>query len=335
MKEFFVALALLAGCSHATADTSVPAPAPAAIAPASVAALEVRSQDVTAGSSLSGTYLSATSGQVAPQVLILVGSGPTDRDGNGPLGLRSDSYKLLAEGLSAAGIGTTRVDKRGMFASAAGAADANSVYISQLAEDAHLWAKDIKQRTGAPCVWLLGHSEGGLVALQAAQNPTDICGLILVASPGRKAGDVLREQFSANPANAPILPDALASITALEGGQDVDVTKMHPALQNIFAPAIQGFLKSLLKLDPSALIAAYREPILIVQGTTDLQVTMADARVLATAQPRAQLVEIEGMNHVLKSVGSDRGANLATYANPALPITPELVTEIAAFVKEK
>jgi uncharacterized protein len=326
VKSLIPLVLLFAACTQVP---EVPPPAVSLLSGASPA------ETVSIAGGLAGTYLPAKASGSAPQVLILAGSGPTDRDGNNPLGVSSNSYKLLAEGLSAVGIGTTRVDKRGMFGSAAGAADANNVYVSQLADDAHLWAKEIKQKTGAPCVWLLGHSEGGLVALQAAQNPADICGLILVASPGRKAGDVLREQFSANPANAPILADALASVTALETGNDVDVSKMHPALQGIFAPAIQGFLKSLLKLDPSALIRAYQGPVLIVQGTTDLQVTMADARVLADSQPRAQLVEIAGMNHVLKSASAERGANLATYANPALPIVPEIVTKIATFVQVK
>jgi uncharacterized protein len=288
---------------------------------------------MTATGGLAGTYLAPAHKKVSAQVLILAGSGPTDRDGNGPLGLKSDAYKLLAEGLSAAGVASTRVDKRGMFGSAAGAADANSVFISQLAQDAHLWAKEIKAKTGVPCVWLLGHSEGGLVALQAAQDPTDICGIILVASPGRKASDVLREQLRANPANAPILADALKTIDALEANKSVDVGALHPALQGLFAPAIQGFWRSIFQVNPTALIANYSGPVLIVQGTTDLQVSPMDGRALAAAQPRATLFEAEGVNHVLKRVSSDRAENLATYNKPELPVAPEVIARIASFIR--
>src|SRR5579872_958445 len=57
--------------------------------------------------------------------LIIPGSGPTDRDGNSPLGVKGSTYRLLAEGLAAHGIGTVRIDKRGMFASTAAVADGN------------------------------------------------------------------------------------------------------------------------------------------------------------------------------------------------------------------
>jgi uncharacterized protein len=315
MKRFEIApLAalplLLVSCSHVQPDSIV----------------------IAAPPGLAGTYLAPPNKKMPAQVLILAGSGPTDRDGNGPLGLKSDTYRLLAEGLSGSGIASTRVDKRGLFGSAAGAVDANSVFIPQLAQDAHLWAKEIRAKTGAPCVWLLGHSEGGLVALQAAQDPSDICGIILVASPGRKAGDVLREQLEANPANAPILNDALKTITALEANQSGDVAPLHPALQGLFAPALQGFWKSLFQINPTALISSYDGPVMIVQGTTDLQVTLTDARALKAAAPRATLLEAQGVNHVLKRASLDRAENLATYNKPELPVAPEVIAKIASFI---
>ena len=296
--------------------------------------MNAKAGDVTAPGGLAGTYLTAPSKASPPQVLILAGSGPTDRNGNSPLGVSAQSYRLLADGLSAAGIASTRVDKRGMFASAAGASDPNSVFISQLAQDAHAWAREIKSRTGARCVWLAGHSEGGLVALLAAQNPTDICGLILIATPGRKLGVVLREQLSANPANTPILTDALATLAALEGGNNVDVSKLHPALQTLFNPVVQGFIKDLLQINPVDLIANYNGEILIVQGAADLQVGINDGRALAAAQPRAKLIELANVNHVLKQTGPERGANFASYTKPDLPIAPSVVTSIAAFIHE-
>ena len=281
---------------------------------------------------LHGTFQNATGKEPAPQVLILPGSGPIDRDGNSPLGVKTASYKLLAEELSKRGIASTRVDKRGMFASAVGAADANLVFIPQLAADAHVWAKQIRKSTGAKCVWLAGHSEGGLVALVAAQDPTDLCGLILIASPGRPAGDALREQLKANPANAPLLTDAFATLQSLESDKPVDVTAMHPALKALFSPAVQPFWRSLLKIRPSELVGAYQGPVLIVQGETDLQVSMADALALKNAQPKAQLAKIPNTNHVLKLAPIDRDTNFATYVDPTLPISPEAVSVISDFI---
>jgi pimeloyl-ACP methyl ester carboxylesterase len=269
-------------------------------------------------------------------VLIIPGSGPTDRHGNNPLGVRAASYRLLAEGLAARGIGSVRIDKRGMFGSRAAVADGNAVTVADYASDVHAWVKAIRAATGAPCVWLLGHSEGGLVALAAAaEAPEGVCGLMLVAAPGRKVGAALREQLRANPANAPLLDQALAAIEQLEAGQRVDTAALHPALMSLFAPPVQGFLISLLAQDPAALLARYRGPALVLHGRRDIQAAVADAERLAAARPGVKLVMLEDVNHVLKRVATDdRAANAATYADPDLPLAPEVVEAVAGFVSQ-
>ena len=281
---------------------------------------------------LEGTLLDA--GKSAPVVLIIPGSGPTDRDGNNPLGVTAAPYRLLAEALAAKGVSSARIDKRGMFGSKAAVADANKVTIADYAADTHNWVEAIHKRTGAKCVWVLGHSEGALVALASAQNPDGMCGVILVSGAGRRMSDIIREQLRANPANAPVLDSAMAAIDSLEQGRHVDVTDMHPALQRLFAPQVQDFLIDMFRQDPARLAAAVKLPMLIVQGERDVQVSVADAKALATAQPKARLVLIPAMNHVLKDVASDdRAANVATYADPSLPVDSTAVDAIASFVK--
>jgi len=177
---------------------------------------------------LAGTLL--TPGKPnAPVVLIIPGSGPTNRDGNNPMGLKGATYKLVAEGLAARGIASVRIDKRGMFGSRAAIADPNAVTIGDYAADIHAWAAAIRKQTGARCVWVLGHSEGGLVALAAGQQPEGICGLLLVSAAGRPLGTVIRAQLRANPANAPVLAQAEAALDSLEAGKHVDTTGMHQA----------------------------------------------------------------------------------------------------------
>ena len=283
---------------------------------------------------LAGTLLGEGAGR--PVVLIVPGSGPTDRDGNNPMGVKAAPYRLLAEALAAQGIATVRIDKRGMFGSRAAIPDANAVTIADYAADVHAWAKVVRDRAGAKCVWVLGHSEGGLVALAAAQTPADLCGLILIATPGRPLAAVIREQLANNPANARILPQFDAVIASYTGGPPVDPAKVAPGLAQLFSPALTSYWRSILSCDPAKLIAAYKGSVLIEQGSRDLQVSVADARALAAAQPRAKLAIIDGANHVLKHVATDdRPANLATYGDLSLPLADGVVAPIVAIVKPR
>ncbi|MEO1161677.1 MAG: alpha/beta hydrolase, partial [Pseudomonadota bacterium] len=184
--------------------------------------------------------------------------------------------------------------------------------------------------------WLIGHSEGALVALLAAQREAAVCGLVLVASPGRPFADVLRQQLRANPGNAPLIDDAMAAIKTLESGRKVDVARFHPALQGLFAPQVQGFMSDLMAHDPAKLIAGTSVPVLIMQGEQDLQVTQQDAYRLHRARPDSQLVLLAQTNHVLKQVTSDdRAANLATYADPSLPLAQGVIEAITSFIESR
>jgi len=314
--------------------------APTSIAPAMAAMLSLAGAGDAVGQeieapgpqgALHGTLLPPADG--GPLLLIIPGSGPTDRDGNNPLGVRAAPYRLLAEALAARGIGSVRIDKRGMFASAGAVEDANAVTIADYAADVHNWTASLRAQTGATCIWLVGHSEGGLVALTAAQQPDGLCGLILLSTAGRPLGMVMREQLRANPANAPTLDQALTAIDRLEARETVEVSALHPALQALFAPQVQPYLMDMLVRDPAALAARIARPMLIVQGDRDLQVTPADAQALHRAQPEATLAILPHVNHVLKSVASDeRAANMATYMDPDLPIAPDVVAAIADFL---
>ena len=306
------------------------------IAAALAAAAPVERQLAAPGplAPLAGTLLDA--GKGAPVVVIIPGSGPTDRDGNNPLGVAAASYRLLAEVLAKHRITTVRIDKRGMFGSKAAIANANEVTIADYAADAHAWAKAARAATGVKCVWLLGHSEGSLVALVAGQDRRNLCGVISVSGVGRKFGTVIRDQLTSNPANAPILAPALAALDRLEKGQRVDGNTLPAPLQPLFGEAVQPYLIDLMAQDPARLAASLKLPLLIVQGERDLQVRVEDAQALAAAQRKSRLVLVPGVNHVLKAVATDdRAANFATYADPSLPVSLGVVDAIVAFVKRR
>lgn len=262
--------------------------------------------------------------------VILPGSGPTDRDGNSPGGLVASTYRLLAEGLAEQGVATVRIDKRGVGASAFAAGRQEDLRFGHMADDARAWAADAAERTGQPCVWLIGHSEGALVAQVAAGNGNDgVCGLILLAGAGRPAGTVLREQLEAGLPEALKAP-AFAALDELEAGRPV--SNPPAELAALFRPAIQPYLISWMALDPAELIRDYDLPVMIGLGTTDIQVGLADAQALSEAQPAARLVIWEGVNHVLKLAPADRAGNIAVYSDPTLPLAPGVVEDVAGFI---
>ena len=211
---------------------------------------------------------------------------------------------------------------------AAGPAEAD-LRFSAYADDARAWAAEAAAKSGLPCAWLIGHSEGALVALAAVASHDDkVCGLVLLSGAGRPAGVVLREQLAALP--EPLKTRAYDTLTELEAGRTV--ADPPAELAALFRPSVQPYLISWLALDPAKLVSAYDGPIFVGQGTTDLQVTVADAEAIKAAQPRATLIVWEGVNHVLKTAPADRAANVATYMDPALPLAPGVVEAVADFV---
>lgn len=322
----------------------VAAAALGAVSPSTGPAWAATAEELTAPGpegSLAGTLVSPgeQGGAAPPVVLIVPGSGPTDRDGNSPLGVAAAPYRLLAEALAGRGVASLRVDKRGMFASAAAVEDADDVTIDAYAEDVAAWVRVLRDRLGEgrrgrPCVVLLGHSEGGLVVLWAAARVEGLCGVVLAAVPGRPAGAILREQLRARLGEGALLEQALGAVAALERGHRVDAGALDPGLAPLFGAPLQGFLIDLLAHDPAAMAAAVDVPLLVLQGGRDLQLGEVDARRLADAAPDARLVLLPEVNHVLKAVPNDPDANLASYADPNLPLAPGVAAAVAGFVAD-
>lgn len=282
---------------------------------------------------LSGTLLLPSGVAAPPAILILPGSGPTDRDGNNPLGIQAATYAKLAQALAKQGVASLRSDKRGLFESAGAIQNPNAVTIADYVTDTTGWVEAIRAETGVGCVWLVGHSEGALIALVAAQSMESLCGLVLLAAPGRPLGGILQEQFAASLGDPALVQQSGAAIEALERGQRVDAENLDQAIRPLFADDLQGFLISLFSYDPARLIAPLDLPILIVHGQQDLQVPDGDAQRLHRSNPGSELLVIDDVNHLLKSVKiGDRQDNLESYADPDRPISGRVVQAIADFV---
>ncbi|MEG0859985.1 MAG: alpha/beta fold hydrolase [Pseudomonas sp.] len=281
---------------------------------------------------LAGSLLT-TPGNAAVAIII-PGSGPTDRNGNSrQIGQTTWTYKLLAQGLAEQGIASLRIDKRGIRGSAGAVADPGQITIDDYASDVKAWTTMLRQRLPNTPVWLLGHSQGGTVALLAAQDNPDIQGLVLAASAGRRLDAVILEQLQRYPENAPLIAPASALLRRLTAGETVDNQHIPLALLPIFNREAQALHTSELALDPVQLIAGISQPVLILQGGQDLQITQVDARLLQAGQPTAQLLILEHANHVLKDVpAGDQQANLATYSNPRLPLAEGLLPAVSRFI---
>lgn len=307
-----------------------------AVPPLSVLPMETFGEHEAANGPLRGTLALPRGRTQPPLALILAGSGPVDRDGNLPQA-RNDSLKLLAHGLAVRGIATLRIDKRGVAASAAGAPREAELRFDTYVDDALSWLELLTAQAHAaglsPApVFLIGHSEGALVATLAAQRRT-VDGLILIAGAGQPACAIIARQLADAGVSETLRTRSGGICAALEQGQPA--ADVPPELLALYRPGVQPYLMSWLPLDPASALAKVPAPTLVVQGTSDLQVSLADAERLAAARPGTRLVSISGMNHVLKTAPTERDKNLATYMNPALPLAPALIPALADFISTR
>jgi uncharacterized protein len=282
---------------------------------------------------LHGTLLVPDGVERPPVVFIHPGSGPTDRDGNSPvLGGRNDSLKQLAEGLVPAGIASLRVDKRGIAASkAAGPAREDEMRFEMYVDDAAAWARKLRESGRFGRLVLAGHSEGALIVCEAARG-VEPDGVVLLSAAGRPAPVILREQLVGKlpPELAASAEQILASLERGEASADVP-----PPLAPLYRPSVQPYLISWFRHDPVAAVAAQKWPLLIVQGSTDLQVTPGDARLLAAVRSDVTPVILDGVNHVLKPVAGPIDAQLSSYRSPTPAVDPRVIDAVVAFVRDK
>ncbi len=277
---------------------------------------------------LFGSLLLPKSDNPVPVVLILSGSGPTDRDGNNPDGGRNDSLKRLAWVLAKHNVASVRFDKRGVAASLAATPDERNLSVEAYVADAVAWGQKLKADPRFGPLILLGHSEGALIASLAAPK-VDAAAVISLSGTARPIDQVLRRQL-ARSLPPPLMLRSNELLDSLKAGRTDD--NVPAPLQVIFRPSVQPYLISLFRQDPAAAFAQLKMPALIVQGSNDIQVQVDDAKLLKAAKPDAELALIEGMNHVLRIVPNDVKRQLASYKDPNLPLAAELGTRVLEFI---
>jgi len=278
---------------------------------------------------IEGTLLLPSTSKKIPVVLIIAGSGPTDRNGNNPV-MTNNSLKMVADGLFENGFASVRYDKRGIGESKGAVVQESDLRFENYVEDAKSWVDLLNDDDRFSEIIILGHSEGSLIGMIASQKE-GVKKFVSIAGVGVPAGEILREQLKSQP--PVVLEQSLPIIEKLEKGETED--NVPQMLYSLFRPSVQPYLISWFKYDPRNEIAKLNIPVLILQGTTDIQVSVSDAEKLAKANESAEKHVIEGMNHILKVAEIDRQKNIQTYSMPDLPLHEELINLITDFIKGK
>lgn len=277
---------------------------------------------------LPGTLTFDSSLETQPLIIFVHGSGNVDRNGN-QVGLpaKASYIQQLSDSLVPKGIAFYRYDKRT-------ATMANlkfvmqSISLDDFVQDLRLTIDKFKNDKRFSSIILLGHSQGSLVAMLASKS--DVDKYISLAGPSLSIDTTILNQLKN------MYPDLVEPATRYfqelrETGSIKEIKE--PTLQQIFPKPNQAFYASWIKYDPISEIKKVTIPILILNGTKDLQVTVEDAKNLHDAQPNSKLVLIENMNHMLKNIDKDED-NLTSYSTPDFPLSKELVTDVETFIKQ-
>lgn len=282
--------------------------------------------EVSVNELLEGTLYTPDSKKKTNLVILIAGSGPTDRDGNQAM-MENNSLKFLAEGLTENGISVYSYDKRMFALMKSGEIDESKLLFEHFIDDAVAVAEFFKKQKKYNKIIFAGHSEGSLIGMVASEKAkTD--GFVSIAGAGNPIDKVL--EFQINQSAPYLVDDTKAVLEELKKGNTVEIKNI--ALFSLFRPSVQPYMISWLKYNPQTEIQKLKIPVMIINGTSDLQVLVSEAELLQKAKPEATYLIIENMNHVLKEV-QDMTQNQKSYTDPDLPVVPELINKISSFVK--
>ena len=271
-----------------------------------------------------GTLLVPESVEDPPLVIIIAGSGPSDRDGNQSF-MKNNMLKKLAERLSENGLATFRYDKRVVKQLKTRTFDKNILF-DDFVTDAKSAVTYFKPSYST--IIIAGHSQGSLVGLLASETGVDR--FISLAGAGKPIDEIILEQISKT---APFFAeDTKRVLDILKSGKTT--TDFPPALTSIFNLEIQPFMSNWMQYNPYELIENLDIPVLIINGTKDLQVSTAEAQLLKTHKTDADLVIIENMNHLLFEINGDDLVNAKSYNELNHPIMPEVINSILDFIQK-
>lgn len=262
----------------------------------------------------------------SPLLIIIPGSGPTDRDGNSQFSpSKSNVFLHLADSLAKKGISSYRYDKIGVGKSTFNIEEKdfrfedNTEVVLQI-------ISQMKKNLKVNNIFIMGHSEGSLIGMLTCQK-SDVKGYISLAGPAKNACDILKDQMAAN-LTGTLQTEAIENLDSL--GKGLEVKKFNIMLASLMRKSIQPYIISWFKYTPSDELAKLKCPVLIIQGGRDLQVPKAEGDKLTTV--KGDYLFYPKMNHVTKSVGESREENLAAYSDPDFPYAENFIDNLSNWI---
>ncbi|MDR0830563.1 MAG: alpha/beta hydrolase [Prevotellaceae bacterium] len=284
----------------------------------------------TATGDIYGTLTLSQTSKQTPLVLLIAGSGPTDRNCNQPQ-MQTNAFKMLSDSLLNHNIATLRFDKRGIAESKKAGSKEIDLRFEHYINDVKSFIDTLAKDKRFSQIIVAGHSEGALIGLVAAENNAKVAKYISISGVAISADEIIKEQISAQP--QAVKDMVFPMLDSLKIGKTVE--NVPQMLYSLFRPSVQPYMISWLKYNPQDEIKKLNIPILIIQGTTDIQVSENQADLLHSANPKSTLCKVENMNHVLKTCAvTEQTAQLATYANPDLPLMEGFVKCIVDFISQ-
>ncbi|NNK72231.1 MAG: alpha/beta hydrolase [Flavobacteriaceae bacterium] len=282
-----------------------------------------QAQEIAVSSHVNGTLLLPGEPEKPNLAIIIGSSGPTDRDGNQNF-MQNNVLKKLAEGLTRNGIATFRYDKRIVKQIRRGNVD-KSILFDDFVHDARTVVEYFKATDSYKAIFLIGHGQGSLVGMLASE---EVNGFISISGAGKSFDQVIIEQIEKT---APMFTeDTKKALTYLKAGE---ITFDYPeALESIFDVDLQPFMSNWMQYDPAEVVRSLQMPVLIINGTKDLQVSTDEALLLHRAVPDSQLKLIDKMNHIMVTIEGDDLENSKSYNEPYRKISTELVNHIKSFI---
>lgn len=287
---------------------------------------EIKTDEVIINSLIEGTLFSPiTTTKKTNLVILIAGSGPTNRNGN-QVGMQNNSLKFLAEGIASNEIAVFSYDKRIIKQMKEGNLEEEKLNFTDFINDTKDVIAFFRQQKKYNKIIIAGHSEGSLIGMIAANGNADA--YISIAGPGRTIDLIIIEQIEKQAAF--LKKETEENFKILKTGKTFELK--NKMLASIFRESVQPYMISWMQYNPQEEIKKLNIPILIINGNKDIQVSENEAQLLHEAAPKASLKIIDKMNHVFKEINQE-AENLKSYSNPNLPVMPELIESINNFIK--